>query len=496
MAVFEKLTQLAGVALFLLPGLALVALLPALRSLPPGRRLAHAYLLGIAWLAGSLYVLSHELDVPLRRPAILVLAAVPVLAWLAVRVRRGAKPSPEPRRRWTGLQIAALVMAALVFSAILAEAITNPVRDWDGRMTWDTQARYLRAEGTVDPRVLRQSGWYITHPWYPVLMPVAQVAILELLRAGDDEHLFRAFYSFFFPVWLLIVYGSARRFTRRSTAALTALAAALLPVPGFYLDGGAPSTYSDLPLACFYGAGFLLLLKARPRLAEGAAAGLLLAAAALTKNEGGALALWAMAVAFFVPFRPRRLARRWQPFALAAGILAAALLFLVSWRSGIPDRFQSYERIISWSHFWPWVVQRIPLLLPRIWQELMDWDLFWSAALLVVLAGWRGLRRRAAPALLLAALAPLGIAWIAYSISLQPVLLVRTSLNRFLLQASVPLLVLFSFALDDLLRRARWLPAWLGGPARSPSWRPRRPTESRPYDAPSNAAPDPPTASG
>lgn len=490
MAALEKLTQLAGVALFLLPGAALAVLL----RLPSGRRLAHAYLLGIAWVAGSLYVLSHGFGVPLRRPAILVLAAIPILVSLPVTLRRGAKPDPKPRRRWTGLQIVAVTMAALVFSAILAEALTNPVRDWDGRMTWDTQARYLRAEGTVDPRVLRQSGWYVTHPWYPVLLPVAQVAILELLHAGEDEHLFRAFYSFFFPVWLVIVYGSARRFTRRNTAALTALAAALLPVPGFYLDGGAPSTYSDLPLACFYGAGFLLLLKARPRLAEGAAAGLLLAAAALAKNEGGPLALWALAVAFFIPFRPRRFVRRWKPFALAAGILAAALLFLASWRSGIPDRFQSYERIISWSHFWPWVVQRIPLLLPRVWQELMDWDLFWSAALLVFLAGWRGLRRRAAPALLLAALAPLGIAWIAYSISLQPVLLVRTSLNRFLLQASVPLLVLFSFALDDLLRRARWLPAWVGGTARSPSWRLHRPVESRPDGARSTVAPGPPMA--
>ena len=496
MAALEKLLQLAGVALFLLPGLALVQSLPALRSMPLGRRLAHAYLVGIAWLAGSLYVLSHFFAVPLRRPAILTLAAVPILAWLVAVAWRKAELNHRPRRRWTGLQLAAFVVAALVFLAVLAEALTNPVRDWDGRMTWDTQARYLRGEGTVDPQVLRQSGWYVTHPWYPVLMPVAQVAILEMLRAGDDEHLFRAFYTFFLPVWWLIIYGGARRFTRRSAAALTALAAALLPVPAFYLDGGAASTYSDLPLACFYGAGFLLLLKARPSLSEGAAAGILLAAAALTKNEGGPLALWAVAVAFLVPFRPRRLSRRWQPFALAAGIVAAALLFLLAWRSGIPDRFQSYERIISWSHFWPWVVQRIPLLLPRVWQELMDWDLFWSAAFLVLLAGWRGLRRRAAPALLLAAAGPLGIAWISYSISLSPVLLIRTSLNRFLLQASVPFLVLFSCALDDLLRRARRLPRWLGGPARSPSRGPGRPTESPSFGAPSTAAPGPPTASG
>jgi hypothetical protein len=523
MAALEKLAQLAGVALFVLPGAALVQLLPALRSLPRGRRLAHAYVLGVAWLAGSLYALSHVFAVPLRRPAILALAAVPILTWLAVTARRGrgsawprgatgsaegahtqergeGKLSHDPRRRWMGLQLAAFAVAALVFLAVLADALTYPVRDWDGRMTWATQARYIRAEGTVDPSVLRQSGWYVTHPWYPVLMPVAQAAVLELLRAGDDEPFFRGFYAFFFPAWLLILYGGARRWTRPSAAALITLAAALLAVPSTYADGGAVSAYSDLPLACFYGAGFLLLLKPRPRLSAAAAAGLLLAAAALTKNEGGPLALWAVAVAFLIPYgsgvRRRRLSRRWQPFALAAGLVAAALILLLAWRSGIPDRFRSYERIISWSHFWPAVVQRMPLLLPRIWHELMDWDLFWSAALLVLLAGWRGLRRRAAPALLLAAAGPLGIAWIAYSISVDPVNLVRTSWYRFLLQASIPLLVLVALALDDLLRRARWLPPVLGGPARSLSRRPRRPAENPASDEPSIAAPDPPRATG
>src|SRR6185295_11824994 len=114
----------------------------------------------------------------------------------------------------------------------------------------------------------------------------------------------------------------------------------------------------------------------------------------------------------------------------------------------------------------------------------------------VLLAGWRGLRRPAAPALLLAAAGPLGIAWLTYSICLDPVMIATTTVNRFVLQASIPLLVLFALALDDLLRRASWLPHAWGGPARSPSRRPRRPAESPPSGAPAIAAPDPPRASG
>jgi hypothetical protein len=505
MPVFEKLAQLAGAALFLLAGAALVQLLPALRALPWGRRLAHAYLLGVAWLAGGLYVLSCFFAVPLRRPAILALAAAPVLAWLILRrfdrtrKKIGGLRS-APRRRWTKLELAALVAAGLVFLAVLADTVTYPLRDWDGRMTWGTQARYIRAEATVSPRVIAEPGWHVKHPWYPVLMPVAQVAVLELLRAGEDQQFFRGLYAFFYPAWLLILYGGVRRWTRRSTAALTVLAAALLPMPAFQVEGGAVSAYSDLPLACFYGAAFLLLLKTRPRLSEGAAAGMLLAAAVLTKNEGAPLALWAMAVAFL--FSPgagalrRRMARRWRPFLLAAVLVAAALLLLFAWRSGIPARYASLREDISWSNFWPGIVLRVPRLAPRIWSELAEWDLFWSAALFVGLAGWRGLKRPTAPGLLLAAAGPLGIAWLTYSICIDPVMIATTTVNRFVLQASIPLLLLFALALDDLLRRVSWLPHALGGPARSPSRRPRRSTESPGSGEPSIAAPDPPRASG
>ena len=461
MAGIEKLVQLAGVALFAVPGAALVELLPALRALPWGQRLAYAYLLGVAFVAGGLYALSHFLAVPLRVPAILTLALAPAGGWLAMAARhRFPRRADHPRgRRWNALQILAFGMAGVVFLSILAEVFINPLRDWDGRMTWAAQARYMRAEGTVDPAALTQPGWYLTHSWYPALMPVAQVAVLELLRAGDDEHFFRAVYAFFFPVWLLILYGGARRWASRNAAALTTLAVALLPFPAIYRGGGAVSAYSDLPLACFYGAGFLLLLALRPRLSAAVGGGLLLAAAALTKNEGAPLALWALSVAAFVSVfagvpRRRLAGGRWRPYMLAAGIVLAACVLLLSWRVGIPDRFESYREIISWSTLWPGVITRVPLLLPKIRLQMLslaDWGTFWLAAFVVLLAGWRGLRRRVTLPLLLAAAAPLGIAWIAYSVSLDPVESVRTSWNRFVLQASVPLMILLTLAVDDVL---------------------------------------------
>ncbi|HEV7509901.1 MAG TPA: hypothetical protein VGS07_33825 [Thermoanaerobaculia bacterium] len=470
----EALAGLGGVALFAAPGAGLAEILPAVRELPLGRRLAYAWLLGVAWTAGWLYALSHWLAVPLRTPAILMVAAVPVLAGSVSWLRRRSSlqispPSRSPGRKRLAVRIA-LAAGALVSLALLCDALDNPLADWDGRMTWSAQARYVRSEGTVHPAVLAQRGWYVAHPWYPLLMPVAQVAVLEVTRADPDHHAFRPMYAVFFPVWLLLIYGGAEALAGRAAAAWTALCAALLSFPAFAGSGGAASAYSDLPLACFFGAGLLLLLNPRLRLSAGLAAGILLAAAVLTKAEGEILAPAALGLALVYPWIPMRgAAVRWRRLwrhrrrGLAAAVLPAALGLglLLSWRAGVPESFESFEQATSWSLLWPGLFTRIPRLAWDARAEMvsfLNWGIFWSAAPLVLTAGWRALRRRPAFPLLLAAAVPLGVGWLYATISLKPDFMVKVTWNRFLLQASVPFLVLFALALRDLLRRAQWLP--------------------------------------
>jgi hypothetical protein len=462
MAAVEKLAGFAGVALFLLAGTGLLQLFPRLRSLPRSRRLAVAYLLGVGWTGGSLYALSHLLAVPLRRPAVLVVAAAPVAAGLiawAWRRRSGTVArGPRSARRASWLERAAFIIAAAVCLGILAEALTNPLRDWDGRMTWATQARYVRAAGTVDAGVLSQPQWYVSHPRYPLLLPLAQLAVQELTGLPDDVHAFRPLYVCFLPAFLAVVYGFPRRRVKPSAAAIAVLSAALLPFLTFFPGGGATSAYSDLPLACFYGAA-LLLLMARPRPADGVAAGLLLAAAVLSKNEGAPLALAALALAALSALSRQSDERRRSlvPVGVAALGVALALGLFLSWRAGIPNRYdEGYEHLFSFRTSLAAAVFRAPLLLSKIGRQMLafeHWGLFWLAAPMVWLAGWRGLRRRGTAYLALAALAPLAIGWMAYAVNPDPAEAVRTTWNRFLLQASVPILVLFSFALDDLLRR-------------------------------------------
>jgi hypothetical protein len=477
----ELLASAGGVALFLIPGFALAGLFPGLRETPWLRRLGYAFLLGVATLAGSLYALSALLEVPLRRPAIFGTAAALTAIGIAGWVRALARRERHSRRK---LPAAALVLALAgigVTAGVFADSLVYPLRDWDGRMHWSAQARYIRHEGSVLPLAVVRGQWFINHPRYPVLMPVAQVAVLEATGAGEDELFFRSLYSAFFPALLLVVYDGARRWAGWLPAGLAGAAASGIPFLTFFPDGGAASSYSDLPLGCFFGAGLVLLLRGRVLLSDGIAAGLLLGAAVLTKNEGTILAGFALLAAVLVPVLRRWTARRRNPrreklpaaarrrlllkgarVCAAASVVVAALSFFLYWRFQIPNRQdENYEEFVTAEHLFPDALTRIPEFGSQILvQTFLTWDRwigFWWAVLLVLVAG-RGILkgRRAALSwpILLGFAAPLAIAWGAYTVHWNPAELVRVTWERFLVQGSLPFFLLLSLALRETLRRS------------------------------------------
>ena len=462
----EVLPSLGGVALFAAAGLGLAEMLPALRAIPLVHRLGYAYLLGIVAVSGSLWALSHFFGIPLRPPAVWATAAVPALAGLAVRALRRPDRRHEPRpRRITLAGTAVAGAVALICLGLLADAVTNPVGNWDSRMIWSVQARYIRGDGTVDATVLRGPHWYVDHPRYPLLLPVTQVAVLEAFRADEDRDIFRAAYAALFPAFLLVLHDSARRWAGRAPAALAALAAAGVPALTFWGDGGAASAYSDMPLACFYGAGLVLLLRSRRQASGGLAAGLLLAGAVLAKNEGSLLAGFALCIGLAAALPLLRRAQR--PAKQAALLLATvlpvllALGLLAAWRSGIPNRHdERYAAFVDLGDFWPEIVTRIPLLAPVLAKQMAFWEvwtLFWWVAPVVLAAGWRGWRgrrRAVSRPLVLGVAAPVAIAWGAYAVHWDPADLAPVTWNRFLVQGSLPLFLLLSLSLRDLLWRA------------------------------------------
>jgi hypothetical protein len=455
--------NLGGVALFALPGLGLSELFAPLRRLPLPRRLAYAYLLGVLVLGGALFAGSHLFGMPLRRPAIAVAAIVPMMlglgAWLRHRVWRG----PHLRATLPGSLI--LLAIVLVCLGPLTSALSAPLADWDGRMTWGPLAAYVRHEGTVDASVLRDDHWWVFHPRYPPLIPLDQAAVQEMFGAGEDEQDYRAFYGAFLIALLLLIHDGARRVAGPVAAALTALCAALAPFLS-YGGGGATSAYSDMPLACFYGAALILLLLEPPDLPSGLAAGCLLAGAVLTKNEGTLLAVAALLFAAVKLLR-RSGAARSRPAdaralawlgAVAAPVLAAVAL-LASWRAAIPNRDdEDYFAVLRLGELIRGAFARLPVIVPLVLRWTLrwpDWLGFWLVFLVVLAASWRALRRPRARRMLLAGLVPAAIGWAAYAVSTRLTDLVGETWERFLLQGLVPLAITFACALGHLLRKAR-----------------------------------------
>jgi hypothetical protein len=480
------LPSLGGVLLFLIAGLGITELVPAVRTLPLPRRLAWAFLFGLTGVNVALYALSHWLDVPLRRPAILATVAAFALLGVVRFFRKEQRPAvtsiPVATRR-RGLsgwfRIAAVALLAFICLGLLVEAMTDPLTSWDSRMTWAAQAIWIRDDGTVDAEVLQRRMMYVTHPQYPLLLPIAQVVVQETFDVPLDVHAFRALYASCFAAFLLLLWDGARRWAGQVPALLACLAAAGVPALTFWEDSGAASGYSDQPLGCFYGAGLLLLLRARGRSQGNGAnilgAGFLLAGAALTKNEGAFLAFLALGAAAVpillrhVPLlRNRALLRPLLRLAAAAVPVVLALVLLASWRASIPNRQdEMYGNLVRTQEIWPDGVTRIPTLVTLILEQTYNfehWTLFWIVAPVVFWAGrrgWGGRRRGLALALAAGALAPLAIAWGAYLFHPAPETLIEVTWTRFLVQGSLPLFLLLALALRDVLRRSGPLGAQL-----------------------------------
>jgi hypothetical protein len=484
--------NLGGVALFALPGLALAELFSPLARLPLRHRLAYAYLLGVVAVAGALFAASHLFGAPLRRPAIAAAVLAPVALGVGARIarrRRGrqqrdlARPSPQPgpatrdrrRRPWRRWRLAAALTILAVCLGTLASALSLPLGDWDGRLTWSAHAAYMRHEGTVDTQVLRDAHWFAVNPRYPPLLPLAQAAVQEAFGAGEDEQLFRALYVGFLACVLMVIHDGARRAAGTAAAALATLCAALMP---FLSHGaaGATSAYSDLPLAAFYGAALVLLLMAPRSPASGLAAGLLLAGMVWTKTEGLLLAIAALLLAAvrllasvrrlasrsrLPPPRGRAFSRRLLGWFAAAALPAlAAVALLASWRAGIPDRFTSdYFAGLRLSALLQGAAARLPQIVPGVLRQTWrwpDWLGFWVVFALVLLAGRRALARRLAGSLLLAGLAPAALVWAAYSVATIGLgELIPETWSRFLLQGLAPLTIAFACALGHVLRQLR-----------------------------------------
>lgn len=328
---------LLGAIAIVLSGRALLEVLGLARR-APAVDLALGWFLGSGWLGLAALVSRFLLGVPFGRSSALVLLAVPVAAWAALRrlgLLHRAEPPAAPRPRllprpaWLFVPIAAWVVATA--GAILLHGASTPTHTDDGvrvraftpmlafEDAWPPEARRLLALAGAVPTFVPALGWVL---------------------AGEVNH-FHANYVVLADLLaflaLLVGLGSRSGSPERGWAA----AFAVLSVPLFVYH--CTSTYQDAVLAMIAGASVLFILEhGRSRDARDAGLALALAAvAALVKQEGEIVGPSVAAVVLLQAWVRRRHGEALPRGALPA-LAAVALLVLaakaaaVGWRDAVP----------------------------------------------------------------------------------------------------------------------------------------------------------------
>jgi hypothetical protein len=226
---------------------------------------------------------------PVGRPLVWVLTLTAGAAASLVRTAPRATDAwagPRPRSLADRWALAALGVFAVLLVATLA---TTPLVSVDARTLWVPHARLVLDTGRYPAPELRDPAFVIAHASYPPLLPLTE-ALVGFAAGSSDERLLRAVPAAFYAVVAVLLLAELPRREPR-WGILLAAAWALLPTLVVFEEGGADAGLADVALSAFVLTSALLLERGEaagpvssPVLAV--LAGLLAAAAALTKNEG------------------------------------------------------------------------------------------------------------------------------------------------------------------------------------------------------------------
>jgi len=303
------------------------------RREPTERRLADLLLLGPLALTLAMGALSL-LGVECSRTSVaaVVIAAALLRAGFAWRARSRRPIEAAARREPGGAAVLLLALAAGVLA--VAVSIRRPITISDPVLIYGAAAAQYAAHGRVDPALLRDVP-ELEHPDYPPLFP-ATLAWLQLARGGFDPWIGKPLGGIFLAGLLLELAAIARALGLRKSRAFAAAAFGLVPA----LVSAADDGYADLVVtACLAGALASLLELAASREETGRRtlrAGLFLAAAALSKNEGFAIGLaMVLLAALLRTTSGARAGARRLLLAAAPMLLAVAAWWIAVARAGL-----------------------------------------------------------------------------------------------------------------------------------------------------------------
>jgi len=238
-------------------------------------------------------------------------------------------------------------------------------------MIWSLKAKAIAATGDFSGPVFTDPVYATSHPDYPPLLSCWQAVAYLLQGTSEVSWPLQVQLAFLWTVGGLALVSLGSRW---GTGAVLIIGAWVFAP---HLVRQMLSGYADVPMALFLVAGAAALWIG-PRAGSPVAAGILLGAGALTKNEGLPLALLVLVpLLFVVAFRAR---------ALQAG----ALLLAVSLPWGIFARARGFANDLATAvqndPVGPsTMLARVPVVVVELSRELL-WPLRWAVLTLACVA--------------------------------------------------------------------------------------------------------------
>ena len=465
---------IAGLCGIWLAGYSLSAQLCGSGDDGPGRteRFGLALPLGIAVHSGILFLWSLAGGTFTSGVSWSVTAAGIIIGLLVLWKRRGRRAvnagaeSPPDGTALAGC-CRCIVLLLLVGTFVLA--LMTPQRFWDERAIFGIKSKVLFTEGTLDSAALNHPDFVQGHPRYPLLIPLAELHVYELLGRIDDRWS-KAVFPLLFAGLVLTYAGVLSRRFGPGTGWLFALLLATTPLLAPY-ELGFITGQGDAPVACYHGLAVLYMWDwlqfsggGLPIIRRAVLVGVLAASAVFTKDEGIAHLLVGL-IAMLMTWGISRLGGRLNAstvnsggapaFADVAKLLAVAggtaVLLLAPWllhRRTLPTTNEmqylarlSSDRLAEHVDALGWL---IPHLASRMFREWREWGLQWWLLIVAAVTAPRHLLRPAQVFVLLEIVG--GLAALVVAGMIAPAELhdhIGGSSHRYLIQLA-PLAVLFA----------------------------------------------------
>jgi hypothetical protein len=295
-----------------------------------------------------------------------------------LHVRRMMEPRDDPALSRSAIVWIVICCVGIAYSIAVVglDALRSPTLTWDAFAIWQLKAKVLAIHALRPrPHYFTDVSLSFSHLRYPILVPMLSAgvhAMSHTLYTGLEKA----------PALLLTIglgaaVYSAVRMHKGIVPAITS-AALILTLPALLNYAG--SGTADLPLAAFYGASILSLLRWQ---SERQNRDLLLfaiftAALPWTKNEGIAIAAGNIVALFLMT--PKPLAARYLRREIFAAVFVLALY--LPWHfytRHLPRTDENYSNLLTRANLLSGFA-RLPTILAALLGEtvaLYNWGIFW-----------------------------------------------------------------------------------------------------------------------